>query len=368
MSKKTLCCKACNNEISSKAKVCPNCGAKLKKPVYKRWWFWAIIVFVLIAIISGGGDDTNTETGENTTVTEELPYNETKLIFTIVAGEEGDYGKMVTYNQGTEFEENFYAYYVPVGTYTVTNKGEYRTQINVYSDKKIINEDGWEEPESIGTVEVLDVNQSVVITVENGQHIEASEPSVFEFVQETLTGSNISENQNDKIKNPTTEKGKETKPTVQKTTVAKTESKETMGQKNARKKAESYLDFSAFSRESLIEQLEFEGFSNEDAVYAVDNVDVDWNEQALEKAKSYLDFSAFSEEGLIEQLEFEGFTSSEAKYGVYNCGADWNEQAAKKAESYLEFSSFSRDGLIDQLEFEGFTHEQAVYGVEAVGY
>lgn len=89
---------------------------------------------------------------------------------------------------------------------------------------------------------------------------------------------------------------------------------------------------------------------------------------ALDKAKSYLRFTAFSYEGLIEQLEYEGYTHSEAVYGADNCGADWNEQAAKKAESYLEHSSFSRSGLIDQLEYEGFTYSQAVYGVEQNGY
>ena len=89
---------------------------------------------------------------------------------------------------------------------------------------------------------------------------------------------------------------------------------------------------------------------------------------ALSKALSYLRYTAFSYSGLITQLEFEGFTKEQAEYGVDNCGADWNEQAALKAESYLKFSSFSREGLITQLEFEGFTKEQAEYGVEAVGY
>lgn len=88
---------------------------------------------------------------------------------------------------------------------------------------------------------------------------------------------------------------------------------------------------------------------------------------ALKSAKSYLDFSAFSRSGLIKQLEFEGYTHDEAVYGVDNVGADWNEQAVKSAKSYLDFSSFSRSGLIKQLEFEGFTHEQAVYGVEQNG-
>ena len=89
---------------------------------------------------------------------------------------------------------------------------------------------------------------------------------------------------------------------------------------------------------------------------------------ALSKALSYLDYSAFSYSGLVKQLEFEGFTHQEAVYGVDNSGADWNEQAALKAQSYLDYSAFSRQGLIDQLEFEGFTSEQAEYGVKAVGY
>ena len=89
---------------------------------------------------------------------------------------------------------------------------------------------------------------------------------------------------------------------------------------------------------------------------------------ALSKAKDYLAFTAFSYSGLIDQLEYEGFTKEEATYGADNCGADWNEQAAKKAADYLDFRSFSRDELIDQLEYEGFTYDQAVYGVEANGY
>jgi hypothetical protein len=89
---------------------------------------------------------------------------------------------------------------------------------------------------------------------------------------------------------------------------------------------------------------------------------------AVKKAESYLKYSSFSRTGLIEQLEYEGFTRQEAEYGVDHTGANWNEQAAKKAESYLKHSSFSRTGLIEQLEYEGFTPQQAEYGVRAVGY
>ena len=89
---------------------------------------------------------------------------------------------------------------------------------------------------------------------------------------------------------------------------------------------------------------------------------------ALNSAKSYLEFMAFSYSGLIEQLEYEGYSNSEATYAADNCGADWNEQAAKSAKSYIDVMSFSRSGLIEQLEYEGFTKSQAEYGASAVGY
>ena len=40
------------------------------------------------------------------------------------------------------------------------------------------------------------------------------------------------------------------------------------------------------------------------------------SEQAAKKAKEYLDAMSFSRQGLIDQLLYEGFTNSEAIYGV----------------------------------------------------
>jgi hypothetical protein len=94
----------------------------------------------------------------------------------------------------------------------------------------------------------------------------------------------------------------------------------TASEENALQKAASYLEFTAFSRKGLIEQLEFDKFSTADATYAVDHVEVNWNAQAAAKAKDYLDFTSFSRGGLIEQLEFDGFTSSQAAYGVSKAG------------------------------------------------
>lgn len=138
-------------------------------------------------------------------------------------------------------------------------------------------------------------------------------------------------------------------------------------QSNALSSANNYLNFMSFSRSGLIDQLEYEGFSTEDATYAVDHCGADWMEQAVLSAKNYLNTSAFSYTGLIDQLEYEGFSSEEATHGADNCGADWYEQATKCAQNYLKYSSFSHSELVDQLEYEGFTSDQAEHGVSSAG-
>jgi hypothetical protein len=95
---------------------------------------------------------------------------------------------------------------------------------------------------------------------------------------------------------------------------------ETVSQRNARRKARDYLNFTSFSRTGLIQQLQFEGFSQGDAAYGVDALNVDWNEQAAKKAKDYLNLTSFSRRSLIDQLVFDGFTAAEAEYGVSATG------------------------------------------------
>ena len=90
-------------------------------------------------------------------------------------------------------------------------------------------------------------------------------------------------------------------------------------------------------------------------------------QNARRKASEYLDFTSFSRSGLIEQLQYEGFSEGDATFGVDALNVDWNEQAAKKAAEYLDFTSFSRSGLVEQLLYEGFSQEQADYGASTTG-
>ena len=90
---------------------------------------------------------------------------------------------------------------------------------------------------------------------------------------------------------------------------------------------------------------------------------------ALQAAKQYLLSAPFSAQGLITQLEFTGFSNEDATYAVEHCGADWNEQAAKCAKEYMAIGGISKQSLQTQLEVgHHFTAEQAAYGVQSVGY
>ena len=56
-SKKLTQCKSCGAEIAKSAKTCPQCGAKNKKPIYKRWWLWALVIVFVIGLVPGGEGD-----------------------------------------------------------------------------------------------------------------------------------------------------------------------------------------------------------------------------------------------------------------------------------------------------------------------
>jgi flagellar biosynthesis GTPase FlhF len=100
----------------------------------------------------------------------------------------------------------------------------------------------------------------------------------------------------------------------------------TLSQQNALKSAEQYLETSAFSEAGLIEQLSSEAgskYPHADAVWAVEHLEVNWDEQAVKAAKQYLSTSSFSCQGLIEQLDSEAgskFTVAQAEYAANKVG------------------------------------------------
>ena len=60
-------CKYCGAEIAKTSGICPQCGAKYKKPIYKRFWFWLLIIVIIFFVIFFGPDDVpdTTNSGKN---------------------------------------------------------------------------------------------------------------------------------------------------------------------------------------------------------------------------------------------------------------------------------------------------------------
>lgn len=54
---KMTTCKTCGAEIAKSAKSCPHCGAKNKKTIFKRWWFWVLVIVLLVMIGNAGKQD-----------------------------------------------------------------------------------------------------------------------------------------------------------------------------------------------------------------------------------------------------------------------------------------------------------------------
>ncbi len=108
---------------------------------------------------------------------------EEKLVIELVAGEQGEYGTLITFNKGTEFEQTVIAYHIPAGEYTVTNIGEYMNQFNIYSDETHITDEGWEEPAEGIFVKLMDVGATEEFTIKDGQYIKIVEPGKFRIEQ-----------------------------------------------------------------------------------------------------------------------------------------------------------------------------------------
>lgn len=66
MNEKLKNCPVCGKEMAASAKVCPSCGAKNPKPIYKKWWFWVLLVLIIGGIggAAGGGNKSSSQVAQ----------------------------------------------------------------------------------------------------------------------------------------------------------------------------------------------------------------------------------------------------------------------------------------------------------------
>lgn len=156
---------------------------------------------------------------------------------------------------------------------------------------------------------------------------------------------------------------------------------------SALREAQAYDRMTDMSKQGLFDQLtsEYGGqFSAEAAQYAVDQIDADWNANALAQAETYQDMN-LSPAGIHDQLtsEYGGqFTTEQADYALTNLNAGGQGQAAgasdgvpvehtsalAQAETYAGMD-MSKQGVHDQLasEYGGqFSADAAQYAIDNI--
>lgn len=73
-------CKKCGQEVDKKAVVCTQCGCKIKKPIFKKWWFWVLVVTITIIVSSGNIEsEPNNDTNSSQAQSEEVVYEAVNL-------------------------------------------------------------------------------------------------------------------------------------------------------------------------------------------------------------------------------------------------------------------------------------------------
>ena len=149
-------------------------------------------------------------------------------------------------------------------------------------------------------------------------------------------------------------------------------------QKQAVDVAQKYI--SDNSREDIIrrvlyefEELEkyTEKLSRRDAEIAIDSMSINWNEAALQNANSYLEISGVSHDKLWQLLTGyigDRFTNDQARYAMDNINVDWDLQSVKRVKHLLYVRNYSCEDMVDQLVIQDlFTVDQAIHGALMTG-
>lgn len=135
-------------------------------------------------------------------------------------------------------------------------------------------------------------------------------------------------------------------------------------------KAQFYSNVTNMSKARVYEELTTGcGFTAEEAQYAVDNVKVDWKENALKTAKAAHEERSSSKASMYDRLTLKmfdyEFTPEEAQYAVDNLEVDWKANALEDAKFYQKYMSMSPGEIYKHLTTSAqFTAEEAQYAIE----
>lgn len=94
---KLVKCKACGNDVAKSAKICPNCGAKIKK---NRWLLYLIIFFAAVIIIAASTNKSEPKRVDGNAVSVEKSGSESVHTNTEKSDEKNTDNKKTTFSVG----------------------------------------------------------------------------------------------------------------------------------------------------------------------------------------------------------------------------------------------------------------------------
>lgn len=236
MRDKMTVCKTCGEPIAQSAKVCPYCGAKNRKSILTKWWFWIAVLVVLLIVAGASGDGSTTKDKVSTpvevaAVEDEAPKG-TKAQKSAIVTEQEPAESMTTGQKNALRAAKRY----------IDFKGfSYDGLIKQLEFEKYTHEDATFAADNCGA----DWNEQALraaksyLDLKGFSHdglIKQLEYEKYTTEQATYAADNCGADWNEQ----------------------------------AARSAKSYLEFTSFSKDGLIHQLEFEGFTHEQAVYGAE--------------------------------------------------------------------------------------------------
>lgn len=235
MKQKLILCKTCGKEMAANAKACPSCGAKNKKPFFKRWWFWVVLILVIGSAASSGGEKKPQENPVSQTTESVAPVIPVKKETPAPVVESKEASTISNETMGQKNALKSAKNYISIMAFS------YDGLIRQLEFENYSHEDAVYAADNCGA----DWNEQALKSAKNYldtmsfSHkglIKQLEFEKYTTEQATYGADNCGADWNEQ----------------------------------AAKAAKNYLDLMAFSRDGLIGQLEFEGYTHEQAVYGAE--------------------------------------------------------------------------------------------------
>ena len=144
----------------------------MKKPFYKKWWFYVLLVLILLGAVGGGKSAAPAPAQTQAPApVETAPAPELSVM--LDASQAGESGREIVLGAGTEDEYRFFGYFFPAGHYRATyTDGKAWAQITFYMEGTAVNSDGVEEPIMSDKKPILaNVREPVEFDLVDGEYI-----------------------------------------------------------------------------------------------------------------------------------------------------------------------------------------------------